>query len=334
MRRLTERDLFLADLVCHALLWGSLLLLVVVLTGCNSTRPPAPPPADVPSAPALDAAARDQQSKAAAAVAAATTANEQNPPGAPQAAVRGELTVAAAHLPAPSDEDRAAALTRANLALSGQLASAQQQWTAATAAADTLRARIAELERTVQAERETAARELARRLSEAEERTRHQVRQAQVAALNRWGAYLTGASLLALGLAAVFGSFAGLRTVGPLAALAFLGGLACFGIAQIVGQPWFMWAVLATVALGFGLCAWWVVAKYRAGVLAEKLAARADKLNGALRAVVPVLDQAYDEADATVRDLLDRTIFSRLSAAMDRQQKQTVHEIRAEKPAA
>lgn len=334
MKRLTERDLFLADAVCHAGLWLVLLLLVLLLAGCKSAHPPAPPPANVPSAPALDTAAREQQSKAAAAVAAATTANEQNPPGAPQAAVRGELTVAAAHLPEPSAEDRAAALARANLALSGQLADAQQQWTAAAAAADALRARIAELERTVQAERDAAARELARRLSEAEERTRHQVRAAQVAALNRWGAYLTGAAVLALGLAGVFGSFAGLRTVGPLAGLAFLGGLACFGIAQIVGQPWFMWAVLGVVALGFGLCAWWVVAKYRAGTLAEKLASRATKLNGALRAVVPVLDQAYDEADATTRDLLDRTIFSRLSAAMDREQKQTVHEIRAEKPAA
>lgn len=330
MMRLTDRDLCRADCIAHVGLWLLVLFLAFfLLPGCKTT-PPSPPPANVPSAAALDSAARDQQSKAAAAVAAATTANEQNPAGPPQAAVRGELTVASAHLPAPTEADRAAALTRVNLALTGQLTAAQQQWSAAVTAADALRARVAELERTVAAERETAARELQRRLNEAEERTRNQVRTAQVAALNRWGAYLTGAAVLALGLAAVFGSFAGVRTVGPLAGLAFLAGLACFGIAQIVGQPWFMWAVLAVVALGFGLCAWWVVAKYRAGVLAEKLAARATKLNGALRSVVPVLDAAYDEADATARDLLDRTVFSRLSAAMDREQKQTVHEIRAE----
>jgi hypothetical protein len=45
-----------------------------------------------------------------------------------------------------------------------------------------------------------------------------------------------------------------------------------------------------------------------------------------------VLDKAYDEASQDVREILDRTIFSRLSAQMDKAEKAAVHEIRASAP--
>ena len=45
---------------------------------------------------------------------------------------------------------------------------------------------------------------------------------------------------------------------------------------------------------------------------------------------VPVLDAAYEEADAGVKAWLDEHVFARLSSAMGKEQKAAVHEVRAE----
>ncbi|HEX2099372.1 MAG TPA: hypothetical protein VHF69_01845, partial [Candidatus Synoicihabitans sp.] len=107
-------------------------------------------------------------------------------------------------------------------------------------------------------------------------------------------------------------------------------GLGALGLAQVVSQPWFMPAVGITAALAlvaFGIAAWH---NYRKGTLAAKVAHEADKLRGTLAKVVPVLDDAYDNADASVREVLDKTIFESLSRVMDHQTKAVVHQLRAD----
>jgi len=44
---------------------------------------------------------------------------------------------------------------------------------------------------------------------------------------------------------------------------------------------------------------------------------------------VPVLDQAYDAADAPTKDLLDKIIFDPLSKVMDASTKAVIHQTRA-----
>ncbi|MCM2276101.1 MAG: hypothetical protein NDI75_15035 [Candidatus Didemnitutus sp.] len=212
-------------------LFGAFALCVMFsLAGCKST--PAPPPAsDVASAGRLSEATHEQQSKAAAAVQAASTANEQNPDGNPKEAVRGELSVASANLPEPSDKDRVDALARANLALSGKLSDAEAKWAAARDEAAALRSRIAELEQQVKREREEAARELQRQLQAARDEAQREAeaRERLVLTLIFFG---TGALLLVGGVACGVLS-AQIPMLGPRAATAIgaAGGLLiCVGM--------------------------------------------------------------------------------------------------------
>ena len=96
-------------------------------------------------------------SAASASVEAAGQANAANPPGAPQVAVAGELSVADANLPAPQPEDAKEAMARVNAALTGQLAEAQKAWNAAVAKGNALDAQVDVLQKQVIAERATAA---------------------------------------------------------------------------------------------------------------------------------------------------------------------------------
>ena len=107
------------------------ILWLLSLAGCM-TQPVAKPAAPMGSA-RVETISAAQGSKAAAAVQAAAAANASNPDGAPKQATAGELSVAAANLPQPTHADAAEALARANLALNGQLAEAERQWTAAKA---------------------------------------------------------------------------------------------------------------------------------------------------------------------------------------------------------
>lgn len=107
-------------------------LLALALAGCLQQHPVAKPAAPMGSA-LIETISAEQGSKAAAAVHAAVVANASNPDGAPKQATDGELSVAAANLPQPTQADTAEALARANLALSGQLAEASKQWTGAKA---------------------------------------------------------------------------------------------------------------------------------------------------------------------------------------------------------
>lgn len=353
-----------------ALFTAALCLLVLPMAGCKTTARTAPrvivAPMGEKTQAEIDAlnaqiaelrksfeTQRDLAQLAAGAVYGAAEANLQNPMGLPREATAAQLEEAARALPAPTDAQRAEKAAQNARILAGELVAVKAEMGQRASEIDALKAslsasqaREAELERKVlevaaaaEKERAEAAAKFQReidaeraRTAAAEDEARNKVAIEQARELNHWGAYLTGAGIAALGLAGIFGGIAALRAVGPIALLAILAGMACFGLAQIVSQAWFKWAVLGVVALMFAISAWWVVKKYQAGVLKESLERKTAKLGGALKQIVPALDTAYDEASADVREVLDRTVFSRLSSLMDKEQKNLIHELRASPP--
>ena len=129
-------------------------------------------------------------------------------------------------------------------------------------------------------------------------------------------------------LVGFFGSITVLRRIGLyLLALAVVGFL-FLGAAQIIAQPWFMWACAGVILVGcfwFGVWAW---RHQKRGDLAAELAARSAKVAAVAKTAVPVLDTAYEQANAEVKAWLDANVFDRLSSMMNRDEKATVHEIR------
>ena len=144
------------------------------------------------------------------------------------------------------------------------------------------------------------------------------------------GIWCISAAISIAVLVGFFGSLIVLRKVGLyLLALAVVGFL-FLGAAQIIAQPWFMWACAGAILIGciwFGVWAW---RHQKRGDLAAELAARTTRVAAVAKTAVPVLDTAYESASAEVRAWLDANIFDRLSSAMNRDEKATVHEVRAE----
>lgn len=292
---------------------------------------------------------RELAARAAGSVYGAGAANGHNPDGLPKSLTAAQITEAESALPTPTAEQKAVKDAQNAKALAGQLSEVLAEMkvagdenkklrddlaSARLREADALR-QLADQKAAGERERAEASRKLQEhldkmtaRIKAAEDEARNKVMIGQVESLNEWGAWLTGAGVLMLGIAGVFGGIAALRTVGPIAVLSVLAGLACFGLAQIVSQSWFKWAVLGVVGVGFAVCGWWVWKKHQAGVLKERLAQKADALTGTLKEIVPVLDEAYDGAEAQVKDLLDRTIFQRLKDAMTDDQRALVKSIR------
>lgn len=127
----------------------------------------------------------------------------------------------------------------------------------------------------------------------------------------------------------IFGSIMVLRKfIMYLVALALIGFL-FLGAAQIITQPWFMPVCAATI---IGGCIWfgvWAWRHQKRGDLAAELQARTAKVAGVAQVVVPILDDAYDNATDGVKTWFDTHVFAKLSSVMDKDAKATVHEIRA-----
>lgn len=349
----------------------ALAIIITALAGCDST--PKPPPSVVVPAmgPKTDeqiaalkattdalksenAELRALSQNAAGSVFGAKDANQSNPDGLPKEATAAQLIEAESALPSPTAEQKLLKQQQNVDILTGQLAKVKAEMGQQISENERLKLSLSaaeqraadaekrELQATIAAEKERkeAAQKLqriidgyAKRLEDAEKAARDKVANEQAKEFTLWGRWLTGAAVLAAGLAGVFGGIAGLRTVGPLAGLALVCGLACFGLAQIVSQEWFKWAVLGLVALVFGFCAWWAISKYKQGVLKEKLEAKAAKATGLLKEIVPVLDDAYDNAAQQGKELMDLTIFSRLKDSLTKEQRAVIHEVRAENAA-
>lgn len=134
--------------------------------------------------------------------------------------------------------------------------------------------------------------------------------------------------LIGLGLVAVAGLLLYARQIG-LAAASALAGIISLGLAQLISQPWFMPAVggLTVLALvGFGIAAW---QSYKKHTLEADAVATTQKLKETLGVLVPAIDSAYDDAEASVKEVLDKTVFSSLSRLMDASHKAVVKQVRA-----
>lgn len=112
------------------------------------------------------------------------------------------------------------------------------------------------------------------------------------------------------------------------AAASALGAMLCFGVAQIISQPWFMPACAVAVALGLGAFGWAAVHAYRKHELAAKIEKEAAKLKDTLVRVVPAVDSAIEEvgeAGAKIKDKLRAAMTGKAGA----EAKATIHEVRA-----
>ncbi len=230
---------------------GLSLALLFGLVTCEPRK--TPPPANVISAPALKAASSEQQSKASAAVEAATSANLVNPDGAPKTATAGELSVASANLPPPEDKDRIEALARVNLALKGDLLSANAEWAKARDAGAALSARVAQLELQVETERKQAAIELQRRIQAIQDEARAKTRQTQTYIFFGGGALLIAAAAAILFLGAsvpMFGPKAAIAVGGAGLALILVGTLLNAINNFIEQHPYIFWGTLVMAAAG------------------------------------------------------------------------------------
>lgn len=178
------------------------------------------------------------------------------------------------------------------------------------------------------AERNRIASEAA--LAKARDEARNGVLRSQVAWLNRIGFGCMAVAIGSLGIGLAIGGVAAIRRVGPLAVVSGVGALICFGTAQIVGAPWFLWAVGAVMLVLATWFAVWAWKHQKRGDLAAELATRTGKVAAVAKTAVPVLDAAYEQADEATRRWLDAHVFDRLSSAMNRDERATVHEIRKE----
>jgi hypothetical protein len=287
-------------------------------------------------------AERERLEKLSANVNAAATA--PNIEAAPVAV--NELTVAQGRLSdiTPDPQEQAAAAERRALVEAGRAEEARQNAIAAAEAGRRDAALIVELRATAarlaaerdkltaeliaQAERNRIANEAA--LAKARDEARNGVLRGQVAWLNRIGFGCMAVAIGSLGVGLAIGGVAAIRRVGPLAVVSGVGALLCFGTAQIVGAPWFLWAVGGVLLVLVTWFAVWAWKHQKRGDLASELATRTGKVAAVAKAVVPVLDAAYEQADEATRRWLDAKIFDRLSSLMNRDEKATIHEIRKE----
>lgn len=346
--------------------WGIwvVLLLAVMLSGCKWVSPARQPAERVivtPTGPQTTEQIRqlEQQvadnyklaQRAAGAVHGAGEANTHNPEGLPKEATAAQIEEAASALPPPTPEQRAEKAVQNSRILAGELVAVRAEMGVAITENQALRQTVGEREQEIARleaegarERAAAAAALQRQFDEmtakitqaqadaaaAEDRARNAVLRDQVTLLNRIAVALGALAVLSLGISAFFGGLGIIRQVAPFAAICGLGSLVSFGLAQIVGHEWFMRSILAVVFLFIAVCGWWIWQKHKAGTLAASVTKKAEKLKTTLGDIVPVLDEAFEQADEATRAALDKLIFQRLSGKMDREEKKLIHEVRAE----
>ena len=335
-----------------------LALALLMLAGCSSVPPqakPSAPPAAIAPDPkpandaqsSVDAAAQERLSKLRANVDAVVSA--PNIEASPVAQNEGIVAQGRLSDVMPDPVEVAAAAERRALVESGRAAEARANAEVAAGQGRDDAVRIAELQATATSERARADAAVAAYAAQAEknrienqkaidaaladarkaqDKQRNAMLHEQAGKLTWIGIGCISAAISIAVLVSVFGSIMVLRRIGLyLLALAVVGFL-FLGAAQIIAQPWFMWACAGVILVGciwFGVWAW---RHQKRGDLAAELAARSAKIAAVAKTAVPVWDAAYEDATSEIKAWLDAHVFDPLSSVMNREEKATVHEIR------
>lgn len=300
----------------------SLIIALLFLPACKTVKPVTPPANPTVLAPVVVAVDEAAQAAAAAAkaqaerdsklVASMEVVDRQNkaaPKSPQQIIIEAEITFSLRLLGsvAVSPEDRAAAAERETLFAQGRADEARKLYADASAKADALNAQIAaanaqrdaalaraseEITKAAQALAAQQAKHLAdmEKLQTAHRQdladARSEVLRDQVAWFNRIGAGCEAAALLIVAGCFFFGGLVALRKFGPIALFLGVAGLLCFGMAQIVGLPWFKWACLAAVLIVVVWVGVFLYRHYKQGDLKAEVETRAAKIKGVLGDVV------------------------------------------------
>lgn len=145
-----------------------------------------------------------------------------------------------------------------------------------------------------------------------------------------WLNILGAAALVAFGVSVWVASMSGNVIAGAKSAWPFaVFSVICFGLAQIVSQPWFVYAVLGSLVVASGLAVWWAVKQHQIALAKTAAEQKAATVASALQHVVPVLDTAYTAATPEVKQVMDTTIFDKLNVNMDAADKATIHDVRS-----
>jgi len=322
---------------------------------------PDPKPANDAQS-SVDAAAQERLSKLSANVNAAATA--PNIEASPVAV--NELTVAQGRLSdvKPDPGEVAAAAERRALVESGRAAEARANAEAAADQGRTDAIRIAELQAIATSERARADAAVAAYAAQAEKnrienqkaidaalakakQARDELdnaeRSKQVAWCNKIGFSALGIAVALMVGGWLLGGLAAIRKMGPAAGLVAFVGLCALWAARVLGHPWFMPGMtLVIVAVIAWVVFWWRKHDKR-GDINEELAKRGAKAKATLEKLVPTIDAVYREgtqtveevlatikggAKASIQDLLDSVLFSKLSSKLDQPEKDTVKEVR------
>lgn len=291
---------------------------------------------------AADAKVKDIAGRVLVNINTARTQNATQPPSNATTVVDGELGIAQSRLSSvtPSAEEQIAAAQRQALVASGKAEEARRAYADANVAAKVLSDELVKAKSEAAASEAKAAdaRENARKALEELQAKLDADHKASQDAINklkndeaneqakelRWAA---AGCLAVFLLGAGFGQMAGLKLVWPFGLFA----LFLFGLAQLVTQVWFLYAVFAVLVVGGIATGYWVYTHYKAGTLAKDTAEKAQRLAEVAHAVVPVLDDAYDAATEPMKQLLDEKVFGPLKKLMaNTAAEATVHQIRAE----
>ena len=294
-------------------------------------------------------AARD--SKLAANIYAAAESNAASVDSPEKTITTGELGIAVARMPGvrPDDAELTAAHDRAALVRNGQLEEAAAATRAARADAAKFSAQLDASRAAYDAaikERDAArAAEVkaVRSIAAAQEKARveEDARLRKLAAAEQQSQALwlrIAAILCVLGvvIGGVLGKLDGLKATAPLGA----GAVALLGLAQLVSQTWFKYAIGVMLLAALVVYAIHLYKKHQALAAADAATAEAttaaqeaqvelEAANETIESIVPVLDTAYDNADAAQKTILDSTIFTPLGTAMNAESRQIIRDIRA-----
>lgn len=278
-------------------------------------------------------ARRERDGKLKANIQAARKENATQPPANATTVVEGELGTAEARLAdTPSDPaEQAAAAERKTLVEAGKASAAQQAYiSAAKEAADNAK-QVGVAEEQVKAARQHEKDEHAayeKRIEDDAAVTAKKFKEQQDGILHeqaKWLSIAAAGCLAIFLLGAGFGQLAGLKIVWPFSVYAVV----LFGLAQIVSQSWFAWAVGGAIVVGGIITGVWVRRHYLQGDLLQATKDKAAKWNAVVKPTVEVLDKAYDSAELPIKNWLDEHVFNILSSKMDATAKSAVHEVRA-----